>query len=284
MNYWEESSMALKKVLTIAGSDTSAGAGMQADLKTFQEHDTYGMVALTAVVTMDPQTWSHDVTPLPLDLLDKQLNTAISIGPDAIKTGMLGSEEIIKRARQTYDEADAEIFVVDPVMVCKGEDEVLNPGNTDAMIKELLPKATVVTPNLFEAGQLSGIGKLSSIDDMKKAAEKIHELGAQYVVIKGGKALESDKAYDLYYDGQKHVLLSTDKFQSSYNHGAGCTFAAATTANLANGESPEDAIIHAKAFVASAIKNGWKMNDFVGPVDHGASNRIEKIEVYTEEV
>lgn len=276
--------MTLKKVLTIAGSDTSAGAGMQADLKTFQEHDTYGMVALAAVVTMDPKTWGHDVTPLPLDLLDKQINTAISIGPDAIKTGMLGSEEVIKRARQAYDESNAEIFVVDPVMVCKGEDEVLNPGNTEAMITELLPKATVVTPNLFEAGQLSGLGKLSTIEDMKKAAKKIHELGAQYVVIKGGKALESDKAYDLFYDGTKYTLLSTEKFQSSYNHGAGCTFAAATTANLANGKTPEESIIDAKAFVASAIKNGWKMNEFVGPVDHGAANRIEKIQIYSEEI
>ena len=140
------------------------GAGMQADLKTFQELDTYGMVALTAVVTMDKETWSHDVTPLPMDLFEKQLETAISIGPDAVKTGMLGTQEIIKRAGEAFEESGAQYFVVDPVMVCKGEDEVLNPGNTDAMIEYLLPKATVVTPNLFEAGQLSGLGKLTSIE------------------------------------------------------------------------------------------------------------------------
>ncbi|WJP97669.1 bifunctional hydroxymethylpyrimidine kinase/phosphomethylpyrimidine kinase [Macrococcus bovicus] len=276
--------MSLKKTLTIAGSDTSAGAGMQADLKTFQELNTYGMVALTAVVTMDPETWGHDVTPLPIDLLDKQIKTALSIGPDAIKTGMLGTEEIISRAAQAFKDSDAEIFVVDPVMVCKGEDEVLNPGNTDAMIKELLPLATVVTPNLFEAGQLSGLGKLTSIDQMKEAARIIHERGAQHVVIKGGKALEGQEAMDLYFDGKTYTLLTTEKFQSSYNHGAGCTFAAATTANLANGQSPREAIINAKGFVASAIKHGWKMNDFVGPVQHGASNKVEKIEVATKEV
>ena len=134
----------IKKVLTIAGSDTSAGAGMQADLKTFQELDVYGMVALTSIVTMDKETWSHDVTPLPMDVFEKQLETAISIGPDAIKTGMLGTEEI-KRAGEVYEQSGANYFVVDPVMVCKGEDEVLNPGNTDAMIQYLLPKATVVT-------------------------------------------------------------------------------------------------------------------------------------------
>lgn len=257
---------------------------MQADLKTFQEHDTYGMVALAAIVTMDKKTWSHDVTPIPFDVFNKQLETVISIGPDAVKTGMLGTQEVIKRAGEAFIESGAKHFVVDPVMVCKGEDEVLNPGNTDAMIEHLLPKATVVTPNLFEAGQLAGLGTLKSIDDMKKAAEIIHKQGAKHVVIKGGKALDQDKSYDLYYDGEHFYQLTTDMFQQSYNHGAGCTFAAATTANLANGQSAKDAVINAKAFVASAIKNGWKMNDFVGPVDHGAANRIEKIEVAVTEI
>ncbi|EKS27458.1 bifunctional hydroxymethylpyrimidine kinase/phosphomethylpyrimidine kinase [Staphylococcus epidermidis] len=276
--------MALKKVLTIAGSDTSAGAGMQADLKTFQELDVYGMVALTSIVTMDKETWSHDVTPIDMNVFEKQLETAISIGPDAIKTGMLGTQDIIKRAGDVFVESGADYFVVDPVMVCKGEDEVLNPGNTEAMIQYLLPKATVVTPNLFEAGQLSGLGKLTSIEDMKKAAQVIYDKGTPHVIIKGGKALDQDKSYDLYYDGQQFYQLTTDMFQQSYNHGAGCTFAAATTAYLANGKSPKEAIIAAKAFVASAIKNGRKMNDFVGPVDHGAYNRIEQINVEVTEV
>ena len=276
--------MALKKVLTIAGSDTSAGAGMQADLKTFQELDVYGMVALTSIVTMDKETWSHDVTPIDMNIFEKQLETAISIGPNAIKTGMLGTQDIIKRAGDVFVESGADYFVVDPVMVCKGEDEVLNPGNTQAMIQYLLPKATVVTPNLFEAGQLSGLGKLTSIEDMKKAAQVIYDKGTPHVIIKGGKALDQDKSYDLYYDGQQFYQLTTDMFQQSYNHGAGCTFAAATTAYLANGKSPKEAIIAAKAFVASAIKNGWKMNDFVGPVDHGAYNRIEQINVEVTEV
>jgi len=276
--------MALKKVLTIAGSDTSAGAGMQADLKTFQELDVYGMVALTSIVTMDKETWSHDVTPIDMNIFEKQLETAISIGPNAIKTGMLGTQDIIKRAGDVFVESGADYFVIDPVMVCKGEDEVLNPGNTEAMIQYLLPKATVVTPNLFEAGQLSGLGKLTSIEDMKKAAQVIYDKGTPHVIIKGGKALDQDKSYDLYYDGQQFYQLTTDMFQQSYNHGAGCTFAAATTAYLANGKTPKEAVIAAKAFVASAIKNGWKMNDFVGPVDHSAYNRIEHIDVDVTEV
>ena len=276
--------MTLKKTLTIAGSDTSAGAGMQADLKTFQEHNTYGMVALTTIVSMDPKTWSHRVDPLPLEVLDKQIETALSINPDAIKTGMLGVREIIERAGKAYLDSSAKHFVVDPVMVCKGEDEVLNPDSVDAMNELLLPHATVVTPNLFEAGQLASMSPLKSIDDMKVAAQKIYDHGAKHVVIKGGKAFEDSHAIDLYYDGNTFHKLMTPKFETSYNHGAGCTFAASVTANLANGKQPMEAIKDAKAFVASAIKNGWKMNDFVGPVNHGAYHNIEKIKVEVEEV
>ena len=234
--------MVLKKTLTIAGSDTSGGAGMQADLKTFQEHGTYGMVALTVVVTMDPKTWSHNVTPLPTSLLKEQIQTALSTGVDAIKTGMLSTEEIIKIASEAIQTSNAQHVVIDPVMICKGDDEVLNPGNTTAMIDYLLPHATVVTPNLFEAGQLAGLPTPKTIDEMKLAAQKIYELGAKNVVIKGGKALQHEKAVDLFYDGVTFRLLATEKVPSIYNHGAGCTFAASICANLANGLTVYEAV------------------------------------------
>ena len=265
--------MTLKKTLTIAGSDTSAGAGMQADLKTFQEHGTYGMVALTVVVTMDPNGWSHSVTPLPTELLHAQLNTALSTGIDAIKTGMLSTEEIIRIASDAIVRSGSDKVVIDPVMVCKGDDEVLNPGNTTAMIELLLPHATVVTPNLFEAGQLAGTGTPKSLEEMKIAAQKIHALGAKNVVIKGGKAINSEQAIDLFYDGQVFKLLATDKVASSYNHGAGCTFAASICANLANGLTVEESVIEAKEFVSAAIAHGWALNEYVGPVMHGAKSR-----------
>ena len=266
--------MALKKTLTIAGSDTSGGAGMQADLKTFQEHGTYGMVALTVVVTMDPKTWSHNVTPLPTSLLKEQIQTALSTGVDAIKTGMLSTKEIIEIAAEAIQTSNAQHVVIDPVMICKGDDEVLNPGNTTAMIDYLLPHATVVTPNLFEAGQLAGLPTPKTIEEMKIAAQKIHELGAKNVVIKGGKALQHEKAVDLFYDGTTFRLLATDKVPSIYNHGAGCTFAASICANLANGLSVYDAVYEAKQFVSAAIANGWALNEFVGPVMHGAKSRF----------
>ncbi|KGR85749.1 bifunctional hydroxymethylpyrimidine kinase/phosphomethylpyrimidine kinase [Lysinibacillus odysseyi] len=267
--------MTLKKTLTIAGSDTSGGAGIQADLKAFQEHGTYGMTALTVVVTMDPDnSWSHGVYALPTEVLQQQIKTALSTGVDAVKTGMLASEEIIKIASDAIQQSGTDKVVIDPVMVCKGEDEVLNPGNTTAMIEYLLPYATVVTPNLFEAGQLAGTGTPKTIDEMKAAAAKIHELGAKNVVIKGGKALPTEKAVDLFYNGSEFKLLETEKIASTYNHGAGCTFAASVCANLANGLSVEEAVIEAKEFVAAAIQHGWALNEYVGPVMHGAKPRF----------
>ena len=271
--------MTLKKTLTIAGSDTSAGAGMQADLKSFQEHGTYGMVALTVVVTMDPKTWSHNVTPLPTELLQKQLDTALSTGVDAIKTGMLSTEEIIQMASKAIQNSGTDKIVIDPVMICKGDDEVLNPGNTTAMVHYLLPFATVVTPNLFEAGQLAGVPTPKTIEEMQSAAKKIHALGAKNVVIKGGKALAHDKAIDLFFNGTEFKLLETEKVPSTYNHGAGCTFAASVCANLANGLSVEEAVIEAKQFVSAAIKHGWALNEHVGPVMHGAKPRYGAPEV-----
>lgn len=260
----------MKKTLTLAGSDSSGGAGIQADLKTFQEHNVYGMTALTSIVTMTPETWSHEVTPFDVDLVDRQLETVLSIGIDAMKTGMLGSVEIIKLGAKKIREHRLNNIVIDPVMVCKGEDEVLQPENTVALREYLIPLATITTPNLFEAGQLAQTGPITDIEGMKKAAKIIIDLGAKNVVIKGGTALNYDQATDLFYDGNEFLLLEKDNIDTNYNHGAGCTFAAAITASLAQGKSVKEAVLHAKDFVHAAISSGWKLNQFVGPVKHGA--------------
>lgn len=277
--------MSLKKTLTIAGSDASGGAGLEADLKAFEEHNTYGMAAVTVIATMDPDNnWNHGVYTLPIDVLKAQLKTAFSTGIDALKTGMLSTEEVIQTAGEAIAESGVKNVVIDPVMVCKGEDEVLNPGTVDAMIQYLIPNALVTTPNLFEAGQLAGTGTPKTIDELKTAAEKIHALGAKNVVIKGGRALQTDKAVDLFYDGEKLYLLETDKVETTYNHGAGCTFAASVTSNLANGLSVKEAVLEAKEFVAAGIKHGWKLNEFVGPVYHGAKPRLGAPEVTIKEI
>ncbi|MEC0178584.1 MULTISPECIES: pyridoxine/pyridoxal/pyridoxamine kinase [Paenibacillus] len=261
----------IMKTLTIAGSDSSGGAGIQADLKTFEEYGTYGFSALTTIVTMDPDNgWHHNVYPVDSALVAEQLKTVFAGGPvDAMKTGMLGSVDIVRVAEQAIKSNQQKNVVIDPVMVCKGEDEVLNPESAEAIRDLLLPLATVVTPNLFEAGVLSGLGKLTSIEEMKEAARKIHGLGAQNVVVKGGKALGGDRAVDVFFDGKDFTVLETDKIEPAYNHGAGCTFAAAITGGLANGLSVAEAVAKAKDFVSAAIRSGYQFNEYVGPVFHG---------------
>nr|WP_244244690.1 bifunctional hydroxymethylpyrimidine kinase/phosphomethylpyrimidine kinase [Marinilactibacillus kalidii] len=266
-----------KITLTIAGNDASGGAGIGADLKTFAEFGTYGIAALTVIATMDPENnWSHGVTPIDAEIVRTQLITATA-GPsiDALKTGMLPNVPVIEVIAETIKEKQLKNLVVDPVMVCKGETEVLNPENAEALRDLLVPLATIVTPNLFEAGQLSGLGTLKNLDDMKEAAKLIHEKGAEYVVIKGGKALEGDKATDLYFDGSDFTVLEADKVEKATNHGAGCTFAAAITSGLAQGLEPKEAVIKAKDFVTAAIKNGFEYNQFVGSVFH-SGYRLEQ--------
>ncbi|MFD2305819.1 bifunctional hydroxymethylpyrimidine kinase/phosphomethylpyrimidine kinase [Enterococcus termitis] len=267
----------IKKVLTVAGSDSSGGAGIQADLKTFEEYGTFGFSSLTSIVTMDPdEGWSHTVTPIEPDLVEKQLKTIFAGAPlDAMKTGMLGTIEAIEITRKYIDTFSMENIVIDPVMACKGTSELLQPENVAAMTRLLLPKATITTPNLVEAGILSEMGDLTSVDQMKEAAKKILHLGPKNVVIKGGHRLKTDKAIDLFYDGTNFTIFEEELFATDFNHGAGCTFAAAVTAGLAKGYPVEKSVALAKKFVAAAIKNGQKINPFLGHVWHGAYNHAE---------
>lgn len=277
--------MTIKKVLTIAGSDTSGGAGIQADLKTFQELGVYGMTALTTIVTMDPKNhWHHNVFPIAVDTLEKQLETILSVGIDAMKTGMLGTVEIIELAARVMDENKLDRVVVDPVMVCKGEDEVLNPETTDAMRELLLSRALVVTPNLFEAGQLAGTGTPRTVEEMKNAAKKIHDLGAKNVLIKGGSKLQAEeKAVDLLYDGKEFTLYESEKFDTTFTHGAGCTYSSAITAELAKGKSVREAVEVAKDFITAAIQHGFRLNEYVGPTWHGAYRGAGSVTEYCED-
>ncbi|WP_242491895.1 bifunctional hydroxymethylpyrimidine kinase/phosphomethylpyrimidine kinase [Miniphocaeibacter massiliensis] len=267
------------KTLTFAGSDASGGAGIEADLKTFTEYSTYGLAVVTTIATMDPKSnWKHSVFTMPIDVVRSQIDTALAsdVQVNAMKTGMIGSVEIVELIKDTIEKYDLKNIVIDPVLACKGEDDLLNPETAEAIKKFLIPIATVTTPNLTEAGIFSGLGKLKTINDIKKAAKIIYDLGAKHVVIKGGKALENNMAIDIYYDGTDYYVLESKKISSANNHGAGCTFAAAITAGLANGLSPKDSIYKAKDFVTEAIKSGFKFNEFVGPVFHSAYRLSKK--------
>jgi len=261
----------MKKVLTVAGSDTSGGAGIQADLKTFEERGVYGMTALTTIVTMAPDNnWSHHIYNVPLDVVESQLKTVLEgVGPDAVKTGMLGPAETIELVANRLK--GQERLVIDPVMVCKGTDELLQPEAAAAIRDLLVPISLVVTPNLFEASQLAGTPALRTVEDMKEAAARIHESGARYVLIKGGSKLEqASTAVDLLYDGQEFRLFEAPKISTTYTHGAGCTYSAAITAEIARGLTVPEAVAAAKAFITSAIGSGFPLNRFVGPTMHAA--------------
>ncbi len=263
---------ALKKAMTIAGSDTSGGAGMEADLKTFEELGVYGMTALTVIVAQNPHNnWDHEIFPIELGVIEKQLETILAgIGIDAMKTGMLGSADLVELVAKTIDRFQLKNVVIDPVMVCKGIDTIMVPDAAAAIKQMLLQRADVITPNTLEAAYLADMESVKTIDDIKEAAGRLKELGAKYVVIKGGERMENDEAVDILYDGKEFVEMSVKKIYPSYNHGAGCTYSAAITAGLANGLTVPEAVHQAKAFITEALRHSFVLNKFSGCTNHTA--------------
>lgn len=263
--------MTMKKALTIAGSDTSGGAGIQADLKTMEELGVYGMTALTVIVAQDPHNaWNHEVFPIDTTLIEKQIETVLAgIGVDAVKTGMLPTPEIIELAARKIKEYGIQNAVVDPVMACKGADEILDPNVAVAMRQHLVPVAKIITPNLFEARMLAGLDKTpATMDEIKEAARLIHELGAEIVIVKVGGKLGFDTAFDVLYDGNEFRLLESEKIEPAFTHGGGCTFSSAIAASLANGHTVEEAIEIGKEFITEAVRHSFRLNQYVGPTNH----------------
>jgi len=261
------------KIATIAGSDASGGAGLEADLKTFEEYGLYGMAAVTLIATMEPDNnWAHKVFPLDENVLRSQLETVFKgVGVTAAKSGMLGTFYAVDLCREFIDNFKIKNYVLDPVMVCKGAGEALNPELNDAVAAKLLPLAEVITPNLFEAEQLSRIKEISTIEQMKEAAKIIHGKGVSHVFLKGGAKLKETlkanqpKSIDLLYDGKNFELFEEDLIKTAWTHGAGCTTSAAIAAGLARGLSVRDAVVLAKKFITASLKAGFALNKWVGP-------------------
>lgn len=258
----------MNKVATIAGSDASGGAGLEADLKTFEEYGVYGMTAVTLIATMDPNAeWSHSVFPVEERVLRAQLETIFAgVGVDAAKSGMLGTEYAVELTAEYLERYKVRNYVLDPVMVCKGANEALNPGLNELVARRLLPLALVATPNLFEAGQLAGVPTPATIDEMKAAAQVIHGRGARNVFIKGGaKLVGQDRAIDLFYDGSNFQQVEGALTATKWTHGAGCTTAAAIAAGLALGLDPYEAVSRAKKFITLSLRDSFALNRWVGP-------------------
>jgi hydroxymethylpyrimidine/phosphomethylpyrimidine kinase len=255
------------RALTIAGSDSGGGAGIQADLKTFAAMGVHGSSAIAAVTaqnTLEVTDWLA----MPEALIEKQIDAVLTdIGADAVKTGMLANARIIESVARKLREHDVTNLVVDPVMVAKGGDRLLENSAIDSVRTQLLPLALVVTPNIPEAEVLTGTS-IASWGDMRVAAERIVSMGARAAVVKGGHFDDPGAATDIFYDGSHYREYTSIRVQSKNTHGTGCTFASAIAAGLAKGLAVQDAIALAKSYVTLAIQHAFPLGHGHGPVHH----------------
>jgi hydroxymethylpyrimidine/phosphomethylpyrimidine kinase len=266
----------MKKALTIAGSDSGGGAGIQADLKTFQELEVFGMSALTAV-TAQNTLGVHAVYPMTAEAVAKQIQAiGEDMGADAIKTGMLFNAEIIEIVAKSLSFYKWENVVVDPVMIAKGGASLLQREAISAMKKYLLPLSRVITPNIPEAEVLTGMS-IQTTEDKKNAAKKLFDLGVKNIVIKGGHDDDATKSVDLLFDGKEFFTFSSSRIQTKNTHGTGCTFSAVITAELAKGVSVYEAVLLAKDFIQAAIEEDLEIGQGHGPTNHWAYRNREKV-------
>ncbi|MFG2345720.1 bifunctional hydroxymethylpyrimidine kinase/phosphomethylpyrimidine kinase [Streptomyces phaeochromogenes] len=261
------------RVLTVAGSDSGGGAGIQADLKTMLALGVHGMSVLTAV-TAQNSLGVQGAWELPVEAVRAQYRSVVDdIGVDAVKTGMLSSAELVETVAELIG-GTAVPSVVDPVGVSKHGDSLLAASALDSVRTKLLPVATVATPNLDEVAQLTGV-EVESEDGMRRAAAAVLAYGPTWVLIKGGHLSGSagqvgaDQAVDFLTDGSEEYWLRAPRFDNRHTHGTGCTLASAIASGLAKGHSVPEAVAAAKEYVTGAIAGGFALGGGIGPVDHG---------------
>jgi hydroxymethylpyrimidine/phosphomethylpyrimidine kinase len=252
--------------LTVAGSDSSGGAGIQADLKTFAAHGVYGVSAITAV-TAQNTVGIASFEPVAADLVTAQIEAVVSdIGVHAAKTGMLPTAAVVEAVAAAVADLDIPLLVVDPVMVAKSGDRLIDQEAVASMKAELLRRAFVVTPNIPEAEALADM-TIASDDDRRTAARRIAALGAAAVIVTGGHVASAD-IVDLLYDGQRFLEFRTERVAGRGTHGTGCTFAAALAARLALGTPLAEAIPLVQQYIAGAIRSAPGIGRGHGPMDH----------------
>ena len=256
----------MRIALTIAGSDSSAGAGIQADLKTFAAHGVFGVTAITAV-TAQNTTGLMAAAPLAADLVTAQIEAVVSdLGVHAAKTGMLANAAIVEAVAAAVADLEVPFLVVDPVIVATSGDTLLDDEGLLAMKKELVPRAHAVTPNIPEAEVLSGVA-IRNEDDRREAAKRIFALGPVYVVITGGHG-SGARIVDLLYDGEVFTDFAAERVEGCHTHGTGCSFSAALTAHLALGHGLPEAVPLAQEYVAGAIRHAPGLGRGSGPLNH----------------
>jgi hydroxymethylpyrimidine/phosphomethylpyrimidine kinase len=261
----------MKKALTIAGSDSGGGAGIQADLKTFAALGVYGLSAITALTAQNTMG-VEGVYAIPPDFVARQIDAVVKdFGADAVKTGMLSNSGIIEIVAAKVVEHGLGPLVVDPVMIAKSGDALLEPEARDALVSVLLPLAAVVTPNLPEAEVLCGFS-IPDMEGMRRAAREIHARGPRCVVVKGGHLPGTGFSTDLFYDGERFEELPATRIDTRNTHGTGCTFASAIAARLALGNGMLEAVRAAKIYVSEilAASSGLQIGHGHGPMNHMA--------------
>ncbi len=257
--------MAIPKSLSIAGSDSGGGAGIQADLKTFSAHRVYGASVITSVTAQNTLTVSA-IQNISTKVIEKQIEAVMSdIKPHTVKTGMLSTSAIIDTVARSLKKYGVRKLVVDPVMISKSGAVLLERRAVKSLVDKLLPLALVVTPNIPEAEALSGVA-IGDIRDMEEAARIIFRMGAKFVVVKGGHLKSS--ATDIAFDGRFFYYFESVRLKKKNTHGTGCTFSAAIAANLAYGKNPIEAIHAAKQYITNAIKYSYSIGKGHGPVNH----------------
>ncbi|WP_027091937.1 bifunctional hydroxymethylpyrimidine kinase/phosphomethylpyrimidine kinase [Cohnella thermotolerans] len=265
--------MAVPRALTIAGSDSGGGAGIQADVKTFQELGVFGMTALTAV-TAQNTLGVKGVYPMSVEAVERQIEAiGEDIGADAVKTGMLFNSGIIRCVADQLVRFGWDKVVIDPVMIAKGGAELLQEEAVRALRERLLPLALVLTPNVPEAERIAGV-PVRGLEGRKEAARILADLGVRNVVMKGGHDdSDPNRAIDLLYDGRDFYEFSGPRLETRQTHGTGCTFAAAITAELAKGRTVLQAVETAKQFIQAAIVDSLHLGQGHGPTNHWAYGR-----------
>ena len=256
----------IKQVLTIAGSDSGGGAGIQADIKAMSANGVFAMSVITAVTAQNTEEVT-DVFELPPHIIAAQLDAVFDdFEVAAVKTGMLSSAEIVRIVAKMLKSQNVTNLVVDPVMISKSGRSLLKPDAIDALKKELIPLALIVTPNIHEAQQLSGI-EIKTLADARRAAKVIHGFGCRHVLIKGGHLL-SERATDLLYDGRFFNVFKGEFIDTPHTHGTGCTYASALAAQLARGKAVPEAVQAAKSYVTEAIRHSLAIGHGKGPTNH----------------
>lgn len=255
----------MKKVLTVAGSDCSGGAGIQADLKTFSAHGVYGMSVIVSVVAENTSR-VIDIQDISPDMIEKQLDAVFEdIEVDAVKIGMLSGLECMKAVSGKLKKYKPSNVVIDPVMLAKGGHALMRENALEFFKAELIPQAYLLTPNIPEAEAITGI-TLSDESDCMKAARLIYSMGAGNVMIKGGHG--TGEAKDILFDGESYYTFSTQRINTKNTHGTGCTLSSAIASNLAKGKNTREAVQKAKDYVTMAIRNSLEIGKGHGPTNH----------------